>query len=91
MPDQNYDPIQYIVNGTVEKVTGSLRGEYDPTEVSGLTDYTKVSQVDDPSNFGPGAQWRLQLDVDLGVPGVHQPTRNDRERDVVDAGHAIRE
>jgi hypothetical protein len=24
-----------------------------------------VSEVDDPSNYGSGAQWRLQLDADL--------------------------
>ncbi len=53
----------------IDPVTGLGRvwgkGQYDPTYVSGLDDYTRVSQVDDPSNYGPGAQWRLQLDVDL--------------------------
>jgi hypothetical protein len=53
----------------VDAITGRGRvwgqGEYDPTQVSGLNDFTRVSQVDDPSNYGPGAQWRLQLDVDL--------------------------
>ena len=41
------------------------QGQYDSNHVSGLNDFTHVSSVDDPSNYGPGAQWRLQLDVDL--------------------------
>jgi hypothetical protein len=53
----------------IDPITGRGRvwgvGQYDPANVPGLTDYTRVSQVDDPSNYGPGAQWRLQLDVDL--------------------------
>ena len=53
----------------IDAITGLGRvwgaGEYDPANVSGLNDFTRVSQVDDPSNYGPGAQWRLQLDVDL--------------------------
>lgn len=28
-------------------------------------EYALVSQVDDPSNYGPGAQWRLQFDYDF--------------------------
>lgn len=40
-------------------------GEFDPRHVSNLNDYTRISQVDDPSNYGPGAQWRLSLDVDF--------------------------
>jgi hypothetical protein len=58
----------YIYN-RVDAITGLGRvwgqGQYDPNNVSGLTDYTKVSQVDDPSNYGSGAQWKLQLDADL--------------------------
>ncbi len=53
----------------VDPVTGRGyvwgQGAYDPTNVSGLTDYVRTGTVDDPSNYGPGAQWRLQLDVDL--------------------------
>lgn len=41
------------------------QGAYDPTWVNGLNDYVRTGTVDDPSNYGPGAQWRLQLDVDL--------------------------
>ena len=40
-------------------------GEYDPRFFEDLTDYVKVSEVDDPSNYGPGAQWRLTLDYDF--------------------------
>ena len=58
----------YLYN-RVDAITGLGRvwgqGEYDPTHVAGINDYTRVSQVDDPSNYGPGAQWRLQLDVDF--------------------------
>jgi outer membrane receptor protein involved in Fe transport len=53
----------------IDAITGKGRvwgeGEFDPANVSGLNDFTRISQVDDPSNYGPGAQWRLQLDVDL--------------------------
>jgi hypothetical protein len=53
----------------IDPVTGRGRvwgvGQYDPTYVTGLNDFVRVGQVDDPSNYGPGAQWRLQLDVDL--------------------------
>jgi len=58
----------YLYN-RVDAITGLGRvwgaGEYDPTNVAGLNDYVRVSEVDDPSNYGPGSQWRLQLDVDL--------------------------
>jgi hypothetical protein len=40
-------------------------GAFDPNNVHGVNQTVKVSTVDDPSNYGPGAQWRLQLDVDL--------------------------
>jgi hypothetical protein len=30
-----------------------------------VNEYTKVAEVDDPSNYGPPAQWRLQLDLDF--------------------------
>jgi hypothetical protein len=40
-------------------------GDWDPMTVNGLNNFSRVSSVNDPSNFGSGAQWRLQLDVDL--------------------------
>lgn len=53
----------------IDAITGLGRvwgqGEYDPANVAGLNDFARISQVDDPSNYGPGAQWRLTLDVDL--------------------------
>ena len=39
-------------------------GIYDPRDFSNLTDFTRVSSVGNPSNYG-GTQWRAQLDVDL--------------------------
>lgn len=53
----------------VDPITGQGRiwgeGSYDPSHVSNLNDYVRLSEVDDPSNYGPGAQWRLTLDVDF--------------------------
>lgn len=53
----------------VDQITGDGRvwgeGQYDPAVVPNINDYTRISQVDDPSNYGPGAQWRLSLDVDF--------------------------
>ena len=53
----------------VDRVTGRGRvwgeGEYDPFVFPNLNDYVRVSQVDDPSNYGQGVQWRLQLDYDF--------------------------
>jgi len=53
----------------VDRVTGRGyvwgEGQFDPNHVSGLTDYLKTGTVDDPSNYGTGAEWRLQLDVDF--------------------------
>ncbi len=53
----------------IDPVTGRGRiwgeGIYDPTQFQGVTDYVRTSQVEDPSNYGPGAQWRLSLDVDF--------------------------
>lgn len=53
----------------VDQVTGRGyvwgEGEFDPDKVSGVNDFTRTSTVDDPSNYGPGAQWRLSLDVDF--------------------------
>ena len=40
-------------------------GRYDPALFPDVNDYLHISQVDDPSNYGPGAQWRLSLDVDF--------------------------
>jgi hypothetical protein len=58
----------YLYN-RVDAISGLGRvwgvGEYDPAHVAGLNDFVRVGQVDDPSNYGPGSQWRLQLDVDL--------------------------
>jgi hypothetical protein len=56
-----------VVN-RVDAVTGQGRvwgqGEYDPN-VFDVNEYTRVSQVDDPSNYGPPAQWRIALDYDF--------------------------
>jgi hypothetical protein len=58
----------------VDPVTGLGRvwgqGSYDPRlfpllRIPATAEYTRVSQVDDPSNYGPGVQWRLQLDYDF--------------------------
>jgi hypothetical protein len=53
----------------VDGVTGKGRvwgvGEYDPAVFPDLTDYVKESLVDDPSNYGPAAQWRFSLDYDF--------------------------
>lgn len=58
----------HIVN-RVDRVTGKGRvwgeGQYDPRYFPNLTDYTRVSQVDDPSNYGPGRRMRLSLDYDF--------------------------
>lgn len=52
----------------VDRVTGKGRvwgvGEYDPS-VFDVTEYTKNAEVDDPSNYGPPAQWRIALDYDF--------------------------
>jgi len=56
-----------IIN-RVDRVTGGGRiwgvGEYDPT-VFDVNDFVKTSVVDDPSNYGPRAQWRVSLDYDF--------------------------
>jgi hypothetical protein len=53
----------------VDQITGDGRvwgeGQYDPRFVNNLNDFVRLSEVDDPSNYGPGAQWRLALDVDF--------------------------
>ena len=58
----------FLVN-RVDPVTGRGyvwgQGAFDPNYVHGVNDFVHVGTVDDPSNYGPGAQWRLQLDVDL--------------------------
>jgi hypothetical protein len=57
-----------IVN-RVDRVTGRGRvwgeGEYDPANFDDLTDYIRISEVEDPSNYGPGMQWRMSLDYDF--------------------------
>jgi hypothetical protein len=40
-------------------------GEYDPLVVNNVNNYVRVAEVDDPSNYGPGQQWRLTLDYDF--------------------------
>lgn len=56
-----------IVN-RVDGLTGQGRvwgvGEYDPA-VFDVNEYTKEAYVDDPSNYGPQAQWRIALDYDF--------------------------
>lgn len=60
----------HVVN-RVDRVTGEGRvwgrGEYDPDLFPATRNNTFVrqSEVDDPSNYGPGAQWRLSLDYDF--------------------------
>lgn len=58
----------HLIN-EVDPVTGRGlvwgQGAYDPNNVSGLSDFVHVGTVDNPSNYGPGAQYRLQLDVDF--------------------------
>lgn len=60
----------HIIN-RVDPVTGLGRvwgvGSYDPELFPGVRNnlYTKQKEVDDPSNYGPGVQWRLQLDYDF--------------------------
>ncbi len=57
----------------IDPVTGLGRvwneGQYAPDNYARLNDhdreFLRVGSVEDPSNYGPGAQWRLQLDVDL--------------------------
>ncbi len=56
----------------IDPKTGQARiwgvGSYDPSDPSnrlGNQDYTYTKDILDPSNFGPGAQWRLALDVDF--------------------------
>jgi len=53
----------------VDPVTGKGRvwgeGSYDPALFPNVDQYTYVSQILDPSNYGPGAQYRLSLDYDF--------------------------
>jgi len=53
----------------IDSITGQGyvwgKGSFDPTHVSGLNNYTYQSRLEDPSDYGPGAQWRLQIDVDF--------------------------
>ena len=63
----------HVIN-RIDPVTGRGRvwgeGSYDP-KIPGFPTsehdqmYLKQSEVDDPSNFGPGAQWRFSLDYDF--------------------------
>jgi len=53
----------------VDPVTGRGyvwgQGAFDPNYVHGLNETVRTATVDDPSNYGPGAEWRLQIDFDL--------------------------
>ncbi len=54
----------------VDPMTGLGRvwgeGSYDPgNPFLDVNDYVRTSQVDDPSNYGPGSQWRLSVDYDF--------------------------
>ena len=54
----------------VDPMTGLGRvwgqGSYDPNNpFLDVNDYVRTSQVDDPSNYGPGSQWRLSVDYDF--------------------------
>jgi len=53
----------------VDPVTGKGRvwgkGSYDPTLFPRINNYTYVSEILDPSNYGPGAQYRLSFDYDF--------------------------
>lgn len=57
-----------IIN-RVDRVTGEGRvwgvGEYDPSVFPVTENFTRVAEVDDPSNYGPPAQWRISLDYDF--------------------------
>jgi hypothetical protein len=58
----------HLIN-RVDRVTGEGRvwgvGEYDPALFPEINDYTRESEVDDPSNYGPGRMFRLTLDYDF--------------------------
>jgi outer membrane receptor protein involved in Fe transport len=53
----------------VDRVTGEGRvwgkGEYDGAYFPDINEYTYISQILDPSNYGPGAQYRLSIDYDF--------------------------
>jgi len=56
----------------VDRITGGPRtrgvGEYDPSRPGDLLKndpVTLVREIDDPSNLGPGAQYRLSIDYDF--------------------------
>jgi hypothetical protein len=62
----------YLIS-RIDPVTGKGRiwgvGSYSPDAIGNITpdalEYLKVSQIQDPSNYGPGAAWRLSLDYDF--------------------------
>jgi len=53
----------------VDPVTGRGRvwgeGSYDKELYPNINEYTYISQILDPSNYGPGAQYRLSFDYDF--------------------------
>jgi hypothetical protein len=61
---------EHVIN-RVDRITGLGRvwgeGEYDENVFPELVgnDFVRVGQVDDPSNYGPGRQWRFSLDYDF--------------------------
>jgi len=61
---------EHLIN-RVDTVTGKGRvwgvGQYDPDLFPEVRDneFVKVGQVDDPSNYGPGREWRFSLDYDF--------------------------
>jgi len=60
----------HIIN-RIDPVTGRGlvwgQGSYDPAYFPGMRDNTYVRQsvIDNPSNYGPGAQWRFSVDYDF--------------------------
>jgi outer membrane cobalamin receptor len=53
----------------VDRVTGAGRewgvGEYDRALFPDVNEFIRIAEVEDPSNYGPPAQWRLTLDYDF--------------------------
>ena len=62
----------HVIN-RVDGITGLGRvwgvGEYSPSYLGNISpsalEYAHDGNVNDPSNYGPGAQWRMQLDYDF--------------------------
>jgi hypothetical protein len=58
-----------LVINRVDAVTGHGRiwgvGSYDASNPRPANQFTRVGEVDDPSNYGSGSEWRLALDYDF--------------------------